>query len=90
MNATTASTHPLPRHRPSTPRHRPAPRVATGTRDATPGAEGKRRRRTVVVAVATTFLGAYALGVTWFASSLNADMARSYQLAPAVQDVEHR
>ena len=50
----------------------------------------RRRRRTVVALVGAAFLGIYVLGITWFAETLNDDMARSFQLAPAVADVEHR
>ena len=53
-------------------------------------AETKRRKRAIALGVCGAFLGAYVLGVTWFANTLTEDMARSFQLAPAVQDVEHR
>jgi len=52
--------------------------------------QGKPRRRTVALAVGAAFLGLYVLGVAWFADSLNEDMARSFQLAPAVADTQHR
>lgn len=50
----------------------------------------RRRRRTILAAVGATFLGLYVLGVSWFANELGTDMQRSLQIAPAVQDVEHR
>lgn len=49
-----------------------------------------RRRRTIVVSVLLGLLGVYLLGVAWFADTLSEDMARSFQVAPAVADVEHR
>ena len=50
----------------------------------------RRRRRAIIGTVAAAFLGAYVLGVSWFASELTTDMERNLQLAPAVQDVAHR
>ncbi len=50
----------------------------------------KHRRRAILGAVAATFLGLYVLGVSWFANELGSEMERSLQVAPAVQDVEHR
>lgn len=50
----------------------------------------RRRRRAIFATVGAGFLGLYVLGVTWFANELQADMQRNLQLAPAVQDVEHR
>ncbi|HET8819850.1 MAG TPA: hypothetical protein VFM73_09950 [Xanthomonadaceae bacterium] len=48
------------------------------------------RRRAIVATIGAGFLGLYVLGVTWFANELQTDMQRNLQLAPAVQDVEHR
>ena len=60
-------------------------------RDRQPRAASPRRRRTVIAgSILAAFLGAYVLGVAWFADTLNEDMARSFQVAPAVADVEHR
>ena len=50
----------------------------------------RRRRRTIIATVCAAFLGLYVLGVGWFANELGTDMQRSLQIAPAVQDVEHR
>ena len=50
----------------------------------------KHRRRAIFAAVGATFLGLYVLGVSWFANELGSEMQRSLQIAPAVQDVEHR
>ena len=50
----------------------------------------KPRRRAILAAVAATFLGLYVLGVSWFANELGSEMERSLQIAPAVQDIEHR
>ena len=50
----------------------------------------RRRRRTIIASVAAAFLGAYVLGVSWFANQLQADMQRNLQGAPAIEDVQHR
>lgn len=50
----------------------------------------KHRRRAIFAVVAATFLGLYVLGVSWFANELGSEMQRNLQIAPAVQDVEHR
>lgn len=50
----------------------------------------KHRRRTIFAAVGAALLGLYVLGVSWFANELGSEMQRNLQIAPAVQDVEHR
>lgn len=50
----------------------------------------RRRRRTIIASVGAAFLGAYVLGVTWFANELQTEMQRNLQGAPAVEDVQHR
>lgn len=53
-------------------------------------ARARRRRRAIIATVGATFLGLYVLGISWFANELQADMQRNLQLAPAIQDVQHR
>lgn len=53
-------------------------------------ARPNHRRRAIFATVAATLLGLYVLGVSWFANELGSEMQRSLQVAPAVQDVEHR
>ena len=67
-----------------------APQPSGDARTRKAASATRRRRRTVLGAAAATFLGLYVLGVSWFANSLQADMERSLQVAPAIQDVAHR
>ena len=64
-----------------------APHQAARDDDAT---HARRRRRTVVASIAAAFLGAYVLGVSWFANELGTEMERNLQGAPAIEDVQHR
>lgn len=48
------------------------------------------RRHGWLLAILALLVAAYFIGVGWVAGQLRSDLARTIQLAPAVQDHQHR
>lgn len=46
----------------------------------------RQRRWAIGLAIAAALLGAYVLGVTWFAQQLQNDMKESFQIAPILSE----